>query len=118
GSADAPQLGGEGPAIEYVLKMRQFPQSQLLSTLQANGELTAAHIDEMAQQIAHFHTHAPHVPLEHHQGTPEAVMEPVRQNFEQIRPFLSDKADLLQLDALQAWAEASFTRLQPLLEQR
>lgn len=118
GSADAPQLGGEGPAIEYVLKMRQFPQSQLLSTLQANGELTATHIDEMAQQIAHFHTHAPHVPLEHHQGTPEAVMEPVRQNFEQIRPFLSDKTDLLQLDALQAWAEASFTRLQPLLEQR
>ncbi|KQB55155.1 hypothetical protein AQS70_06065 [Pseudomonas endophytica] len=118
GTVDAPQLGGEGTAIEYALKMRQFPQSQLLSTLQANGELTAAHIDEMAQQIAHFHTHAPHVPLEHHQGTPEAVMEPVRQNFEQIRPFLSDKADLLQLDALQAWAEASFTRLKPLLEQR
>jgi aminoglycoside phosphotransferase family enzyme len=52
GSAEAPQLGGEGPAIEYLLKMRQFPQSGLLSTLQANGELTTAHIDEMAEQIA------------------------------------------------------------------
>ena len=81
GTVEAPQLGGDGPIIEYALKMRQFPQSQLLSTLQANGELTAAHIDDMAQQIAHFHTNAPHVPLEHHQGTPEAVMEPVRQNF-------------------------------------
>lgn len=118
GSADAPQLDGQGPVIEYALKMRQFPQSQLLSTLQTNGELTTAHIDEMAVQIAHFHTHAPHVPLEHHQGTPDAVMEPVRQNFEQIRPFLSDKADLQQLEALEAWAEASFTRLHPLLEQR
>ena len=118
GTADAPAFGGEGPAIEYALKMRQFPQSQLLSTLQANGELNAAHIDEMAQQIAHFHTQAPHVPAAHYQGTPEAVMDPVRQNFEQIRPFLSDKADLLQLDALQAWAEASFTRLKPLFEQR
>ena len=48
GTAEAPILGGEGTAIEYVLKMRQFPQSQLLSTLQANGELNAAHIDEMA----------------------------------------------------------------------
>ena len=72
-------------AIEYALKMRQFPQSQLLSTLQANGELNAAHIDEMALQIARFHAQAPHVPLEHYQGTPEAVMDPVRQNFEQIR---------------------------------
>lgn len=118
GTPEQPVLGGEGPAIEYVLKMRQFPQSQLLSTLQANGELNAAQIDEMAQQIAHFHTNAPHVPLEHYQGTPQAVMEPVRQNFDQISPFLTDKADLLQLDALQAWAEASFTRLKPLLEQR
>ncbi len=118
GTAEAPQLGGEGPAIEYALKMRQFPQSQLLSTLQANGELTSAHIDEMAQQIAHFHLSAPKVPQDHPAGTPDEVMAPVRQNFEQIRPFLSDKVDLVQLDALQAWAESSFERLKPLLAQR
>jgi aminoglycoside phosphotransferase family enzyme/predicted kinase len=118
GSVDAPQLGGSGPAIEFALKMRQFPQSQLLSTLQANGELTATHIDEMAKQIARFHLGAPVVPAAHEAGTPESVMAPVRQNFEQIRPFLSDKADLLQLDALQAWAESSFERLKPLLVQR
>lgn len=45
-------------------------------------------------------------------------MAPVRQNFEQILPFLSDKNDLLQLEALQAWAESSFERLKPLLAQR
>ncbi|MFW0756233.1 bifunctional aminoglycoside phosphotransferase/ATP-binding protein [Pseudomonas sp. H11T01] len=118
GSAEAPQLGGSGPVIDYALKMRQFPQSQLLSTLQANGELTTAHIDEMAQQIAQFHLSAPVVPTAHEAGTPESVMAPVRQNFEQIRPFLSDKADLLQLDALQAWAESSFERLKPLFAQR
>ncbi|MGK9417257.1 AAA family ATPase [Pseudomonas cedrina] len=118
GTAEAPQLGGEGPVIEYALKMRQFPQSQLLSTLQANGELTSAHIDEMARQIAHFHLTAPKVPQEHPAGTPEEVMAPVRQNFEQIRPFLSDKADLVQLDALQAWADSSFERLKPLFAQR
>jgi aminoglycoside phosphotransferase family enzyme/predicted kinase len=118
GSAEAPQLGGDGPAIEYVLKMRQFPQSGMLSTLQANGELTTAHVDQMASQIARFHLDAPKVPAEHEAGTPDSVMAPVRQNFEQILPFLSDKADLQQLDALQAWAESSFERLKPLLAQR
>nr|WP_218953728.1 bifunctional aminoglycoside phosphotransferase/ATP-binding protein [Pseudomonas sp. SbOxS1] len=118
GSAEAPQLGGEGPAIEYALKMRQFAQDGLLSTLQANGELTPAHIDQMAEQIARFHLDAPRVPAEHEAGTADSVMAPVRQNFEQIRPFLSDKADLLQLDALQAWAESSFERLKPLFAQR
>jgi aminoglycoside phosphotransferase family enzyme/predicted kinase len=118
GSAEAPQLGGEGPAIEYALKMRQFGQDGLLSTLQANGELTPAHVDQMADQIARFHLDAPRVPAEHEAGTPDSVMAPVRQNFEQIRPFLSDKADLLQLDALQAWADSSFERLKPLFSQR
>ena len=118
GSAEAPQLGGDGPAIEYALKMRQFPQSELLSTLQANGELTTAHIDEMAAQIAQFHLSTPKVPADNSAGTPDSVMAPVRQNFEQIRPFLSDKADLQQLEALQAWAETSFERLKPLFAQR
>lgn len=118
GSTDAPQLGGDGVAIEYALKMRQFPQDQMLNTLQANGELTAAHIDQMASQIAEFHLQAPKVSPEHPLGTPESVMMPVEQNFEQIRPFLSDKSDLQQLDALQAWARSSFDRLHPLLAAR
>ncbi|WP_044874109.1 AAA family ATPase [Pseudomonas sp. LFM046] len=118
GSPEAPQIGGEGPAIEYVLKMRQFPQENLLSALQARGELTPAHVDALAGQIASFHLAAPRVAMDHPLGTPDAVMMPVRQNFEQIRPMLDDKADLPQLDALEAWAESSFERLKPLLARR
>nr|WP_290447297.1 MULTISPECIES: bifunctional aminoglycoside phosphotransferase/ATP-binding protein [unclassified Pseudomonas] len=118
GSAEAPQLGGEGPAIEYALKMRQFPQSGLLNVMQANGELTQAHISELASQIARFHLSAPKVGDETELGSPDSVMAPVTQNFEQIRPMISEKADLQQLEALQAWAESSFERLRPLLVQR
>ncbi|RJX52178.1 hypothetical protein C6383_29460, partial [Pseudomonas syringae pv. actinidiae] len=90
----------------------------LLSTLQANGELTTAHIDELARQIAGFHLDSPHVTAESELGSPDSVMAPVVQNFEQIRPLISEKSDLEQLDALQAWAESSFERLKPLLAQR
>ncbi|MFI8480956.1 bifunctional aminoglycoside phosphotransferase/ATP-binding protein [Pseudomonas sp. NPDC078700] len=118
GSVEAPNLSGDGPVIEYALKMRQFPQDQLLSEVQARGELSEAHIDALAKQIAQFHISAPHVPQAHELGTPEAVMAPVLQNFEQARAMLSEKADLEQLDALEAWAETSFERLKPLLEKR
>jgi aminoglycoside phosphotransferase family enzyme/predicted kinase len=118
GSAEAPQLNGDGPVIEYALKMRQFPQSQLLAEVQSRGELTTDHIDALASQIAHFHLNAPRVAPEHPLASSAAIMAPVTQNFEQIRPMLSDKADLVQLDALQAWADASFERLQPLFERR
>lgn len=118
GSESAPQLGGSGPAIEYVLKMRQFPQSQLLSAVQARGELTPAHIDALARQIASFHGRTPAVASEHPLCSPQAIVAPMRQNFEQIRPLLADAADLAQLQHLESWAETTFARLAPLLEQR
>lgn len=118
GSAEAPTLGGDTPAIEYALKMRQFPQEQLLNAIQERGELDERHIDDLAAQIARFHLDAPRVPLEHPLGSPEAAMAPVQQNFEQIRPLLGDKADLQQLDALEAWARCSYERLRPLLAER
>lgn len=119
GSVTKPQLAGQGEPIEYVLKMRQFPQHQLLSQLQARGELKAGQIDELASQIANFHQLTPKVALDLPFGSPEVVMAPVRQNFEQIRAMLpEDEAGLSQLAALEAWAEATYQRLQPLLAKR
>ena len=118
GSEEAPQLGGDGPVIEYALQMRQFPQSQLLTNVLARGELKPSHIDELALQIATFHQQTPRVPAEHVLGNAEAAMAPVRQNFEQARAMLSEHADLQQLAALESWAEITFARIQPQLDQR
>lgn len=118
GSEQAPQLNGAGAPIEYALKMREFPQSQLLAEIQARGELTDAHIDALARQIASFHLQTPQVAANHPLNTPEAIVAPMRQNFEQIRPLLSEDADLRQLDALQEWTETSISRLWPLLKRR
>ena len=118
GSSEAPQLNGQGPVIEYALQMRQFPQSQLLDAVQARGELSVEHIDALAEQIASFHQQTPRVAAEHPLCNAQAIAAPMRQNFEQIRPMLSDAADLLQLDALEAWTESNFVRLEPLLNQR
>src|SRR5690606_15383151 len=118
GSIEAPELGGDGEPIEYLLQMREFPQAQLMAQVQARGELSDAHIDALAEQIAQFHLATPQVPADHPLSSPEAIVAPMRQNFEQIRPLLSEAADLEQLDALLDWTETTISRLQPLLEQR
>ncbi|MFH7617695.1 hypothetical protein VSS93_30490, partial [Pseudomonas syringae pv. tagetis] len=79
GTEDAPQLGGDREDNEYALKMKQFSHDGLLSTLQANGEVTTAQIDELARQIAGFHLASPRVRPESEQGTPDSVMAPVTQ---------------------------------------
>nr|WP_284060377.1 bifunctional aminoglycoside phosphotransferase/ATP-binding protein [Pseudomonas sp. NW5] len=118
GSLDALQLGGEGPVLDHLIKMRQFDQHGLLDHVQARGELHAAHIDALARVIADLHTQAAIVPVDHPLGGADAVMAPVLQNFEQSRALLEDAADLAQLDRLENWAQTAFNRLQPLLEQR
>lgn len=118
GSVTAPELDGSGEPIEYAIRMRQFPQHQLLDQRLQRGELGAEQIDALTRQIAHFHLTAPEVPAEHPLAQADAIMAPIQQNFEQIRPLLNDPADLQQLAALEAWAEDSFNRLRPLLEQR
>lgn len=119
GTLSEPKIGGNGEPIEYMLKMRQFPQSQILSHLQSNGELIVGHIDQLSKQIAEFHMTTPVVAAGNELGSPETVMAPVKQNFEQIRAMLpADKAGYKQLEELEAWAQSSYERLKPILVER
>lgn len=118
GNPENPQLGGEGPAIEYAIKMRQFPQEQLLDKLLQAGQLTSAHIDQIANITAHFHQRTEQASADTDFGTPSQVMAPVQQNFDQIRPFLSEPDDLAQLTQIEAWAQDSATLLDSLFVER
>lgn len=118
GTVEDPAWNGAGPVIEYALKMRQFPQSDLLTELLARGALHAAHTDDLARRVARFHLQSPVVSDTLAWGSAAAVLEPVRQNIEQARGMLEAAEDLTQLIDLERWAEASFLALEPLLNQR
>lgn len=118
GSDDAPRLDGDGPVIEYMVKTRQFRQQDLLGNMQRAGELAPFHIDSLAATLAAFHGQIERATPESAWGQPDQVHAPVAQNFEQIRPLLSDPADLAQLEQLEQWAHTTFQRLIPQLAQR
>jgi aminoglycoside phosphotransferase family enzyme/predicted kinase len=118
GSAQSPNFDAQGPVFEYALKMRQFPQEQLLAQVHARGELSPEHIDALAQQIADFHQSTPQVALDHPLCNAAAMVAPLEENFEQIRPMLSDSSDLKQLEGLHDWFNSSLQRLRPVLARR
>ncbi|WP_414542720.1 AAA family ATPase [Nostoc sp. CCY0012] len=51
-------LGGTGKAVEYALKMRQFPQELLFTTLFEQGKLTEDHMEELGRVVAQYHAQA------------------------------------------------------------
>ena len=89
GSVEAPVLGGTGPAIEYAVKMREFPQDGLASQVLVRGELSAAHIDTLAAKVAAFHRTARVASVSGPFGVPAHVLRTALQNFAQIRPLLN-----------------------------
>ncbi len=119
GTETAPQVNGAGEVFEYAVKMRQFdPENNLEKLLGIPAQL-ASHLDRLADQIAEFHLHkATPLDPEGELGSAAAVMAPVQQNFEQIRPLLHDRDELAQLDQLEGWANCHYKRLNAILTAR
>ena len=118
GSSQLPSLSGEGPAIEYAIKMNQFGKGQLFKELHLADRLTFEHIDALAEQVSEFHADVRSANKFSEYGSPDQVYAPMQQNFEQIRNLISDKQQLNQLKQLEIWTESTFERLSPLLLKR
>ncbi len=117
GSASHPVLNGNGEAIEYAVRMVRFPEEARLDRMLARGELGAAHIDSLAQELAGFHGRIRVAGDGSPYGDPEHVYEPVKQNFEQIRPRI-EAQDRNLLQRLETWSEQSFSGLRRTFEDR
>lgn len=117
GSPSSPVLRGVGDAIEYAVKMIQFPEETRLDRMLARGELGPDHIDLLAQELAEFHNRIAIAGSDKPFGDPEHVMEPVKQNFIQIRSRIEAR-DQTQLRRLEIWSEMTFAELQETFKDR
>ena len=110
GTEADPLIGGEGPTIDYAVKMREFPQSALLDRVAARGELSSEQMDELAGTIAEFHARVDRAEPQSEFGTEHAVIDPARQNFAQILPLVTDLESEAALRRLASWTEREFGR--------
>ncbi|HNQ03726.1 MAG TPA: AAA family ATPase [Thiobacillaceae bacterium] len=110
GTPERPQLGGEGPVLEWAVKMRAFPAG---ATLDLAEHLGTDQMDAIAGRIADFHQAIARAPEDSPYGTPEHVHQPVQQNFTQLRTLRLPQAELNLLDRLQGRARMERVRLRP-----
>ena len=118
GTEHAPALNGGGPAIEYAVKMREFPQDALASALLERGELATADIDALARTIADFHQ-AIHVATpEGGHGTPAGILRLALQNVAEIDRLATSEADHMRVAQLRAWTEREHSLREDVLQRR
>ncbi len=113
GSAREPEVGGTGAPIEYAVRMRQFPQSALLSERLANDLIDTKDMLELAEMIADRHGSAP-VHREPHFGSGAAIAKPMRENFLYLEPSL----DTDVLAELTRWTDQEIERSESVMDKR
>jgi len=103
GTAETPHIGGDGPVLDYAVKMREFPQEALASRMLERDAFGAVEIDALAALIANFHAGAaPAGPVDRF-GAPDTVIAAAMQNFEQIIPRLKLARDKEAAQLLREW---------------
>ena len=103
GTAEQPEIGGAGPILEYAVRMLEFPQQALLSSMLAREALSAGHIDRLATIVAAFHRSIAAAAANGPFGSPKDILQLAVNNFTEIRPLLPPSEDLAALEALEAW---------------
>lgn len=117
GSSTDPHIEGEGDAVEYAVRMREFPQDAQLDRMLARGEMLAVHVDALVASLAAFHHRAAVAGQDTPFGDPGHVREPMRQNFAQLRARLGE-ADHARRRRLEDWTEHEADALRGVLERR
>jgi aminoglycoside phosphotransferase family enzyme/predicted kinase len=118
GSRTHPRLAGNGKAIEYAVKMREFSQHNLLSTFAGEQRLESAHIDAMADVITDSHRRAEHAGTDTVYGSSDTVLKWNRENFEHIEAVLPGEVFPDGYATLKDWCLSPGKALQALINDR
>ncbi len=118
GTPAAPAFGGDGPVIDYAVKMRAFDQHGLWDRMARRGALRGAHVDALVAVLCPFYEAAAVAAPGGRLGTPAQVRAQLVDSLDAIEPGLADTADRHVLRGLRRWEQQTFTALEPVFAER
>lgn len=111
------RVAGEGPAIEYAVRMHRFPDEALLSHQVEFGEVSADEIKQLARNVAKFHDAASVSGAESSHGQPESVRHWACGNFDGLEE-IDIRGVEQHLKELRIWTEQFCDQQSRLFHQR
>ena len=104
-------LSGEGPVVEYAVRMKRLPPNALAGDRLARGLLDSRHLRRLAHRLEAFHRTAAPCPPDRSHGCAERVRGDALRALDGLAECLREPA---QMAALRAW----FTSQADTLEHR
>jgi len=82
------ELDGHGTVVEYALKMREFPQEQIMTNMLKQGAIAEDTIDQLCTNLIKFYTAQQPSEEITKFGEVQAVKQNIDENFEQTKPMI------------------------------
>jgi aminoglycoside phosphotransferase family enzyme/predicted kinase len=116
GRADQPKVGAM-PALEWAVRMRQFPSDARLDRQIEQGHISTDDMRTFGESLAHLHEQSPIVGDTSFDSI-NAISKPIEDNFIVLRKHCqkSDLPDRLKL--LAKWSTKELSRLSPTIKDR
>ncbi len=111
-------LDGDGEIVEYVSKMRQFPQEDLFSNLFKSGKLTLEHIEQLGKTVAQFHKQAKTSDRITSFGTINNIKAAFDENYQQTIGYIGIVQSQQQYNKTKAFTDKFFTEQTSLFKAR
>lgn len=104
--------------VDYVLQMRQFDQDGLFSHLLNQDQLTAVHLQQLGQLVAHFHAASATSPAIQANGTLESLQAIDEENYTLTQAFIGKSQTKEQWQQTRSFTQHFWRDHQDWLQQR
>ena len=104
------RLSGKGEPVEYVLKMHQFPQENLLISLFEQGNLTEKEMEELGRVVAQFHAKAEINDYIRTFGEVSQIRAAIDENYQQTDRYIGGPQTQSQYDETKQFTDAFFAK--------
>jgi aminoglycoside phosphotransferase family enzyme/predicted kinase len=111
-------LGGTGEVVEYALKMRQFPQEDLLSELFEVGKLQETDLEELGKIVAQFHSQTVTSDYIKAFGEIDRIRQSIDENYQQTSKYIGIAQTQAQYEATKDFTDNFFVSREALFQQR
>jgi uncharacterized protein len=111
-------IGGDGPPVEYAVKMRRLPDEGILAAMVARGEVDEYVLNRVAERLVAFYPKADTGEGVDEWGTAEAVGFNIQENVDQSQPYVGKFIAPTQLDLIDRASKAFLSGQASLLQQR
>ena len=111
-------LNGSGEPVAYTLKMRQFPQENLLINLFEAGKLSIDYMEELGKIVAQFHDQAKTSEYINTFGKVEKIRQAFDENYAQTQGYIDRAQTEKQLTETQAYTDKFFAEREDLFNSR